>query len=129
MKATSTALNPWRTPKNPGAVLDYLVFNSATALKPWRTFSAGVAFAITAAVFNSATALKPWRTRLPSHQKAQMFSSSIRPRRGSRGEQFGPLSYPCDRFELQFGHGVEAVENTTPLPILVTFHLAALLRR
>src|ERR1700722_8109481 len=61
-------------------------FNSATALKPWRT-SRTHQEGEGGVSFNSARALKPWRT----WYAAQRLDGAS---------------------QLQFGHGVEAVENT-----------------
>src|SRR5206468_3541822 len=63
--------------------------------------------------FNSATAVRPWRTprQRPPSQRVDSFNSAtaVRPWRTT-----APRIAGCDLIRLQFGHGGEAVEDSTP---------------
>ena len=83
---SATALEPWRTDLISNCSVSSIGFNSATALEPWRTTSRSSRTRPRRSGFNSATALEPWRTRTLG-------------------------TVPCLGNQLQFGHGVGAVEN------------------
>ena len=133
---SATALKPWRT-SNPFLFLERAIelqfghgveavenlivtltsratlacFNSATALKPWRTpppFDPDWSWR---SCFNSATALKPWRTFLirvtPDEFTELQFGHGVEAVENSNYTGFIWRGI----YELQFGHGVEAVEN------------------
>ena len=69
-------------------------FNGATAMKPWKRWPIASIMTAVDGRFNGATAMKPWKSGL-----------GVRRCRGHRS--------------LQWGHGDEAVEETTSCTLLV----------
>ena len=82
---SATALKPWMRESRQVSADGPARFKSATALKPLMTMYSR-SFICTGWRFNSATALKPWMNRVL-------------------------LRLATLGIELQFGHGVEAVDD------------------
>ena len=88
-------------------------FNLATASSPWRTPGPPGTCRPTSRRFNLATASSPWRTARGRWNHPAVDRASIWPRHHRRGELLEPNSLLTQITQLQFGHGIIAVENST----------------
>ena len=87
-------------------------FNGATAFQPWKSGTGLPPGGQGAPGFNGATAFQPWKFEVPCVLIAPR-NASMGPRPFSRGN--GCRTWPCltNRWRLQWGHGLSAVEIST----------------
>ena len=106
---SATALKPWMIGSDGTKRPTGESFNSATALKPWMMLclSVGVQWRRS---FNSATALKPWMistlVTLLGTIAVLQFGHGVEAVDDTSWSNVAAFSY-----RLQFGHGVEAVDD------------------
>ena len=130
----ATALRPWTGSRRRCSPLRTSGFNGATALRPW---TGGCAWSLAAwsGCFNGATALRPWTAlgriipRLASaasmgprpcgrgRERGAAFSegglaASMGPRPCGRGRLYTDYDAEGPTDELQWGHGLAAVDGT-----------------
>ena len=83
-------------------------FNGATAFQPWN-FPRLRSGSTAREGFNGATAFQPWNSRTVA-TRTSAVTASMGPRHFSRGIDFILAPTPMSNHELQWGHGISAVE-------------------
>ena len=88
-------------------------FNGATAFQPWKSTSVNMP-RIVSSSFNGATAFQPWKSERSLGLRRRAIRASMGPRPFSRGNVNAKDSTLLGRTQLQWGHGLSAVEMSTP---------------
>ena len=106
----ATALRPWTAVQLAIGLTVGVGFNGATALRPWTVPTARAATTGRTS-FNGATALRPWTAWPPASRLPRSFGASMGPRPCGRGRMSGAISGREARGQLQWGHGLAAVDG------------------